>query len=317
MESALGTAPVTRDVTQRGPCARPTSHTLGSEGRKPRGPSTRHSSGRGVTWRAGSQAAAPSGGRPAPPRRILLGSWKTTEEIKWKHKSATQSSLCPPQARAPTQRTRRGLSTEAPASRVGLGQAHGMIVGPRLPAAGPVTPSGPTGPAPPQEDVGCRAGALPPASPCNLKTPGSRPGKFQAPPRPAATVPLCGLCFPACKMGPQAPPIPTSQAWDKEREVGTSQREVLGPPVITLRLQRKPPGWEPAPFRGHKLQPQQGVPKIAHLWGAIPSLPSPLAAYPSERCPTELLSLRGPAPRPRSDSGGRAAPSAVSGPQHR
>lgn len=198
-----------------------------------------------------------------------------------------------------------------------LARPMGMIVGPRLPAAGPVTPSGPTGPAPPQEDVGCRAGALPPASPCNLKTPGSRPGKFQAPPRPAATVPLCGLCFPACKMGPQALPIPTSQARDKEREVGTSQREVLGPPVITLRLQRKPPGWEPAPFSGHKLQPQQGVPKIAHLWGAVPSLPSPLAAYPSERCPTELLSLQGPAPRPRSDSGGRAAPSAVSGPQHR
>lgn len=75
MESALEIVRVTREVTQCGLGALVhVTHLLGdcrTEASRPFHEAL--SSGRRVTWRAGSQARAPSGGLPAssPPLRIL------------------------------------------------------------------------------------------------------------------------------------------------------------------------------------------------------------------------------------------------------
>lgn len=102
MESALESVPVTREVTQCGPGA--LGHvTHPSCRRRTEASRPFHvalSSVRGVTWGAGGGGHATGnflrspGGRPAP-RDPAAALGKTTGEIKWKHKSATQSLLRP------------------------------------------------------------------------------------------------------------------------------------------------------------------------------------------------------------------------------
>lgn len=157
-----------------GPVPSSTSHPCpASTGRKPRGPSTRHC----------RQSAESHGGQAVEPWRLPVASpppplpsgschrsWKTTEEIKWKHKSATQS-LPLPRGQIPSPKPHctwgAGLASEAvPAQQslpwrgsVGTGdwswgsQQLGLSV----------APSGPTEPALPQRD---RVTKLEP--PCNL-----------------------------------------------------------------------------------------------------------------------------------------------------
>lgn len=115
MERALETLRVTREVTQRGRGAR--AHVTPSPGRKPRGPSTRHC--RQPAESHGGLAAGPwrlPVASPPPPRPwgSCHHSWKTTEEIKWKHKSATPVSPAPlGQAPAPQRTPEWGSTQEA------------------------------------------------------------------------------------------------------------------------------------------------------------------------------------------------------------
>ena len=96
----LGTVRVTREVTQYGPCALAhVTHLLGERRTEASRPfhETRLS-GRGVTWRAGSQATVTSGGASPPPPRPsgpFHSSWKTTEEIEWEHKGETLGHPAP------------------------------------------------------------------------------------------------------------------------------------------------------------------------------------------------------------------------------
>lgn len=68
----------------------------------------------GSHMKSGQPQCLPSGGLPPP---SCPSSWKTTEEIKWKHKSATQSLLLP-QARPPhtLQSTHKGVQPQKRAS---------------------------------------------------------------------------------------------------------------------------------------------------------------------------------------------------------
>lgn len=94
LESALETARSRGKSPSAGPVPWSTSHAgWARAGRKPRGPSTRHCRQSGESH----GALAPSGGLPPPPRPwgSCHGSWKTTEEIKWKHRSATESPPFP------------------------------------------------------------------------------------------------------------------------------------------------------------------------------------------------------------------------------
>lgn len=120
MESAPEIVRVTRKVTQCGLCALVhVTHLLGdcrTEASRPfhEALSSRESHG----GQAGSQARAPSGGLPPPPRPSgsCHSSWKTTEEIKWKQKSDPQSLPLPRARTSPPQCTQEGAQPQRHAS---------------------------------------------------------------------------------------------------------------------------------------------------------------------------------------------------------
>lgn len=110
VERALERVQVTRVVTQHGPGA--LAHVTPSPGRKPRGPSTRHcrQSGESHGWWVAGPWRLPVASLPPPrPWGSCHRSWKT-EEIKWKHKSATQSLQFPQARPRPPAPLGRGLS---------------------------------------------------------------------------------------------------------------------------------------------------------------------------------------------------------------
>ena len=87
-------------------------------------------------------------------------SWKTTEEIKWKHKSATPGPPAPlGQAPAPQRTPEWGSTQEAsqPSKVCPDKTQWARSSAPGLPASGPVHPSSRAEASPPQEDLGHRA----------------------------------------------------------------------------------------------------------------------------------------------------------------
>ena len=120
------------------------------------------SSASGVTWGAGRGPwRLPVASPPPPcPWGSCHRSWKTTEEIKWKHKSATPVPPAPlGQAPAPQRTPEWGSTQEASQpSKVCPGKtqwARSSALG--LPASGPVHPSSRAEAGRPQEDLGHRA----------------------------------------------------------------------------------------------------------------------------------------------------------------
>lgn len=198
MEIVLETVRVTREVTQGGPCA--LGHVTHSPG-KCRTEALRPfhkalSSGKGVTWGAGSQATAPSAFRWPPHLRPTP---RGPAPALGKQLRESSGNTNPPPSPSCSLRPERpcfpkhpgGAQPQKRASPAWLALARPS--GYDLPSqtAGPVTPSGPTEPAPPLEAWAPELVSCPPSLPSQPLDSGprnSRPGSAKG---ELLTVPFC------------------------------------------------------------------------------------------------------------------------------